>query len=302
MAAGPKHYLVYIVECSDGSHYTGITNNLTRRLRQHNGEIKGGAKYTSKRMPVKLIMTSCYMNKSEVLKLEYKTKKQRKAKRIDFLTRTSFEVIAKKFSDLPPDELQEMIEQMNLEWLQEYCLSSYIITSRTKLGKENPLTKILEGRIQENREDFYNSKSGSALFSKDYEVIDENKACEDFIERANKATCPGFVSYTSNRRKDNDLQYSHNGYVLTMFTHTKEGEESQLKSIIESYNKQKVAILSKKKVDKFMKEMKEEFGVNKDTVITLVKYSDRIHDKGAQCVKDYLSNGRLKIHDARIVE
>ena len=48
-------YYVYILECSDNSYYTGITNNLTKRLRQHNGEIAGGAVYTSNKRPVKLI-------------------------------------------------------------------------------------------------------------------------------------------------------------------------------------------------------------------------------------------------------
>jgi len=47
-----KGYM-YILECSDGSYYTGSTINLKRRLKQHqNGE---GANYTKKRLPVKLV-------------------------------------------------------------------------------------------------------------------------------------------------------------------------------------------------------------------------------------------------------
>lgn len=47
-----KGYM-YILECSDGSYYTGSTIDLERRLEQHqNGE---GANYTAKRLPVKLI-------------------------------------------------------------------------------------------------------------------------------------------------------------------------------------------------------------------------------------------------------
>ena len=43
----------YILECSDGSYYTGSTINLELRLKQHkNGE---GANHTKKRLPVKLI-------------------------------------------------------------------------------------------------------------------------------------------------------------------------------------------------------------------------------------------------------
>ena len=44
---------MYILECSDGSYYTGSTKDLIRRLEQHqSGE---GANYTAKRLPVKLI-------------------------------------------------------------------------------------------------------------------------------------------------------------------------------------------------------------------------------------------------------
>ncbi len=47
-----KGYM-YILECSDGSYYTGSTKDLIRRLDQHqSGE---GANYTAKRLPVKLI-------------------------------------------------------------------------------------------------------------------------------------------------------------------------------------------------------------------------------------------------------
>lgn len=41
-------YLVYLIKC-DNLSYVGMTNNIFKRLRQHNGEISGGAKYTSKR-------------------------------------------------------------------------------------------------------------------------------------------------------------------------------------------------------------------------------------------------------------
>lgn len=43
---------VYIVECADGSLYTGVAADLPRRLAQHNGEHPGGPKYTRGRRPV----------------------------------------------------------------------------------------------------------------------------------------------------------------------------------------------------------------------------------------------------------
>lgn len=47
-------FYTYILICSDGTYYTGITTDLKRRIRQHNGEIVGGARYTRSRRPVQL--------------------------------------------------------------------------------------------------------------------------------------------------------------------------------------------------------------------------------------------------------
>lgn len=47
-------YFVYILKCADDSLYVGCTNDLERRLRQHN-DSKWGAHYTKIRRPVKLI-------------------------------------------------------------------------------------------------------------------------------------------------------------------------------------------------------------------------------------------------------
>ncbi len=49
---------MYILECSDGSYYTGSTRNLERRFNQHqSGE---GANHTKKRLPVKIVYTEEY--------------------------------------------------------------------------------------------------------------------------------------------------------------------------------------------------------------------------------------------------
>jgi len=44
----------YAVQCSDGSHYAGVTTNLRRRVHEHN-KTKRAAKYTRSRRPVKLV-------------------------------------------------------------------------------------------------------------------------------------------------------------------------------------------------------------------------------------------------------
>lgn len=47
-------WFVYILECADGTLYTGIARDIERRLAQHNGEVAGGPKYTRGRRPVML--------------------------------------------------------------------------------------------------------------------------------------------------------------------------------------------------------------------------------------------------------
>jgi putative endonuclease len=67
------NYFVYILNCKDKTLYTGITNNLEKRLKAHNS-LKSGAHYTKIRRPVKLIYSEKYNNKSKALKRELEIK------------------------------------------------------------------------------------------------------------------------------------------------------------------------------------------------------------------------------------
>jgi len=55
---------VYVLQCADGTLYTGIARDLNRRLRQHNGELVGGPRYTSGRRPVKLLWSDTASDRS----------------------------------------------------------------------------------------------------------------------------------------------------------------------------------------------------------------------------------------------
>lgn len=46
---------VYVLQCADGSLYTGVALDVEKRLRQHNGELAGGPRYTRGRRPVNLL-------------------------------------------------------------------------------------------------------------------------------------------------------------------------------------------------------------------------------------------------------
>ncbi|MBP6979449.1 GIY-YIG nuclease family protein [Candidatus Curtissbacteria bacterium] len=67
-------YYVYIVKCADGTYYTGRTNDLDRRLNNHNHS-KSGAHYTKIRRPVELIYKEECISLSDSLKRELVIKK-----------------------------------------------------------------------------------------------------------------------------------------------------------------------------------------------------------------------------------
>ena len=73
-----KIWTIYILECGDKTLYCGITNNLENRMRQHRGEIKGGAKYTRSRQPFRVAYTEEALTRSEALKREFSIKKMTK--------------------------------------------------------------------------------------------------------------------------------------------------------------------------------------------------------------------------------
>jgi len=75
---------LYIVECADGSLYTGITTNIKRRLLEHNYSEKA-AKYTRSRRPVKLVHSEKCIDRSDASKKEYKIKKKTKKQKIQFI-------------------------------------------------------------------------------------------------------------------------------------------------------------------------------------------------------------------------
>jgi predicted GIY-YIG superfamily endonuclease len=60
------HY-AYILECSDGSYYTGCTNNLKRRIENHS---KGQVHYTSYKLPVQLITYTAFADKYKAYEFE----------------------------------------------------------------------------------------------------------------------------------------------------------------------------------------------------------------------------------------
>lgn len=63
----------YILECRDGTYYTGWTTDIDRRLAAHNSG--HGAKYTKSRRPVKLVYYEVFGTKEEAMSREYSIKR-----------------------------------------------------------------------------------------------------------------------------------------------------------------------------------------------------------------------------------
>jgi len=74
----------YIIRCADNTLYTGITNDLEKRIFDHNNS-KIWAKYTKSRRPVKLVRSQKSEDKVSAMQLEYKIKKIPKQKKENLL-------------------------------------------------------------------------------------------------------------------------------------------------------------------------------------------------------------------------
>lgn len=85
-----KNWTVYMLECADGTLYTGITDDLERRLRAHN---EGrGAKYTRGRGPLKLRYLELVPDKSTALKREHALKQLRRSEKMAIIQEKEREI------------------------------------------------------------------------------------------------------------------------------------------------------------------------------------------------------------------
>lgn len=78
-------YYVYIIKCQDNSLYTGITNEIVRRIKQHYYREKQSAKYTKCHQMTSLEALWQTTNKSQALKLEYQIKKLNKINKLKII-------------------------------------------------------------------------------------------------------------------------------------------------------------------------------------------------------------------------
>ncbi len=85
----PSQWSVYILRCADNSLYTGVTTDVQRRLDEHNGLVKNGAKYTRNRQPVKLVYQEDAASRSEACKRELAIKSLNKSHKEQLIAKKS---------------------------------------------------------------------------------------------------------------------------------------------------------------------------------------------------------------------
>ena len=77
----------YILQCSDGTYYTGWTNDLGKRVAAHNDGT--GSKYTRARRPVKLVYCEAFETKQEAMRREWQIKHMRRADKQKLIAATA---------------------------------------------------------------------------------------------------------------------------------------------------------------------------------------------------------------------
>ena len=78
-----KEYYTYMVECADGTLYSGFTTNLEKRLAAHNSG--KGAKYTRSRLPVKLVYYESFASRQEAQRREWQLKQLTRKKKLELV-------------------------------------------------------------------------------------------------------------------------------------------------------------------------------------------------------------------------
>jgi len=73
---------VYLLRCADDTYYVGVARNLAQRLREHNGERRGGARYTRGRRPVSLYAAHSCADRRAATQLEWRTKRLPRAQKM----------------------------------------------------------------------------------------------------------------------------------------------------------------------------------------------------------------------------
>ena len=101
-----KNYYVYILKCTDGSYYTGVTNNIEKRLAEHNSD-NSVTSYTFKRRPVELVYCQEFNDIKQAIELEKQIKGWSRRKKEALINEDweKLKLYSKNYTDLRKDGL-----------------------------------------------------------------------------------------------------------------------------------------------------------------------------------------------------
>jgi len=85
--ATANNHVMYVLECSDSTYYTGYTNDLERRVAVHNSG--KGAKYTRSRRPVRCIYFETFETKHDAMSAEYHFKQLTRQQKTNYIATRS---------------------------------------------------------------------------------------------------------------------------------------------------------------------------------------------------------------------
>lgn len=85
-SASDPCWSVYIIECNDGSLYTGITTDVERRFREHSTQKGRSARYLRGRAPLALVYTCAVGDHAAALRVEYRIKQLRRQQKQQLVT------------------------------------------------------------------------------------------------------------------------------------------------------------------------------------------------------------------------
>jgi putative endonuclease len=123
-----QHY-VYIVECANGSLYTGYSKNVEQRVAAHNSG-KGG-RYTRAHRPVALLACCQFRSKSEALRVEYSIKQLPRSKKLRFIKN-----IAQPSQVMNPRAFEEKVTEFDDQILDNQEKEAY--SDRKDIGIGSP--------------------------------------------------------------------------------------------------------------------------------------------------------------------
>ena len=115
-----RKYYVYMLQCSDGSYYTGVTNDCQRRLAEHS-EGLSDTSYTFSRLPVELVYVAEFQYVLDAIAWEKRIKRWGRKKKEALIAGAT-----EKLHDLSFNHMQRTIASMRRNYHSKSCHLSVI--------------------------------------------------------------------------------------------------------------------------------------------------------------------------------